>query len=229
MMGSPPKVGRNNEHPQHTVTISKPFYMGKYEITQAQWKAIIKDAIKPLLVHKVGDNYPIYHMNWEHCQTFVQQMNTRGQGRFRLPTEAEWEYACRAGTNTLFSFGNADECNNDFWNYCSVLDRYMWWRGNDTYGGVASGMKEVGLKMPNPWGLYDMHGNAHEFVYDFYGPYTAAHQTDPQGPSSSNPPNHHVIRSGAYTDNGDTCRSAYRWSRSYAFGSLGFRIVREVN
>lgn len=135
--------------PPHEVTITKPYYMGKYEVTQAQWEAVMgsrshrsKFCGRP--------NNPVEKVSWRACQKFIKRLNKLCKGTFRLPTEAEWEYACRAGTQTRFSFGDELEFAGD----------YMWWRENsDPYG-----TREVGLKRPNPWGLYDMHGNVSEGV-----------------------------------------------------------------
>ena len=106
MMGSPEseKDRFENEGPQHQVTISKPFYMGKYEITQAQWQAVMGN--NPAKDYGVGNNYPTYNASWEDCQNFIQNLNALGQGTFRLPSEAEWEYACRAGSTTRFYWGD---------------------------------------------------------------------------------------------------------------------------
>lgn len=144
------------EYPQHQVSIAQPFYLGKYEVTQAQWQALMPSI--PGGQSQVGANYPVCQLSWYDCQQFVQALNEtpeKPEGfTFRLPSEAEWEYACRAGTTTRWHFGE-DE---------NLLKDYCWYSVNNTPYGV----KEVGLKLPNAWGLHDMHGNANEWVQDWY-------------------------------------------------------------
>ena len=190
----------------HVVTITEPFYLGKHEVTQAQWQAVMGS--NRASGHGVGDDYPVYAVSWNDCQTFISRLNETGQGTFRLPTEAEWEYACRAGTTTRFSFGDALECD-DSTGYCEIQDQYMWWGGNNgTVGSDTYRSKEVGLKLPNPWGLYDMHGNVWEWCSDWWqdsasrGP-----QTDPQGPTLGS---YRASRGGDWHNNAQYCRSAFR-------------------
>ncbi|RJP32347.1 MAG: formylglycine-generating enzyme family protein, partial [Candidatus Omnitrophota bacterium] len=131
-MGSPSseKDRDDDEGPQHQVTISKPFYIGKYPVTQAQWLAVM--GTNPAEGYGVGNDYPVYNISWNDCQEFIKKLNQMGQGEFRLPTEAEWEYACRAGTTTRFFWGN------DL-NYTEIKD-YAWYDGNNN----PRGTKEVG-------------------------------------------------------------------------------------
>lgn len=211
MMGSPEdEWGRSqNEGPQHKVTISKSFYLGKYEVTRGQFSALLSD-------HRFSErysepavlNYIVQDMSWDDCQLFIEQLNILGVGIYRLPTEAEWEYACRAGSTTRFSFGDALECKdgsvgtNDAY-YCEIMDPYMWWFGNlPDYGA-----KKVGYKKPNPWGLHDMHGNGLEWCQDWYGPYSAEPQIDPTGPETGED---RVLRGGCWGNAAYRCRSAYR-------------------
>ena len=159
-------------------------------------------------------------VSWRACQKFIKRLNKLGKGTFRLPTEAEWEYACRAGTDTRFSFGDALE----------GADKYMWWTGNNT----PNETKKVGLKLPNPWGLYDMHGNVWEWCSDRWEkPYERGPQVDPQSPSSGLPFSflwtNYTCRGGSFRNGAQGCRSAYR-SHEQSFDyhySLGFRLVRE--
>jgi formylglycine-generating enzyme required for sulfatase activity len=149
-MGSPSneKDRYSHERPVHRVKISKAFYMGKYEVTQKQWREVMGS--NPSYFN--GDNLPVETVSWDDVQKFIKKLNEReGTNKYRLPSEAEWEYAARAGTTTRYSFGD-DE---------SKLGDYAWYHAN-------SGNKshEVGQKMPNPWGLYDMHGNVWEWVQD---------------------------------------------------------------
>ena len=224
-MGSPDdERGRwGSEGPQHEVTISQAFYLGKYEVTQAQWEAVM--GANPASSWGVGDDYPVYYVSWDDCENFIQWLNSLGQGTFRLPTEAEWEYACRAGTDTRFSFGDALECDEPDEVYCELADQYMWWGGNRTYGGEQDGSKEVGRKRPNPWGLHDMHGNLWEWCSDWSGSYPSGPQVDPQGPSTGS---RRVLR-GSYWNGSTTqnCRSAVR--NSYSPGdrsNIGVRLLR---
>ena len=146
-------------------------------------------------------------------QEFIRRLNTKESGvTYRLPTEAEWEYAARAGTTTAYSFGNDK----------SQLSQYAWY--GDNSGGQTH---PVGKLKPNAWELYDMHGNVWEWVQDWYGPYTAGAAVDPEGPSSGS---NRVIRGGGWDDGAGNCRSTYRvnWPPGYRFGRLGFRLLRQV-
>jgi formylglycine-generating enzyme required for sulfatase activity len=155
-MGSPASDPNayDDEKPAHQVTISKPFYMGKYEVTQAQWKAVMGSENNPSYFK--GDSLPVDHVSWRDVQEFIQKLNRREEqasGVFcRLPTEAEWEYAARAGTTTLYSFGDD----------AAELDDYAWYAGNADHTSYP-----VGQKKPNAWGLYDMHGNVSEWCQDW--------------------------------------------------------------
>ncbi len=228
-MGSPStEPGRcERDWPAHQVSITKPFYMGKYEVTQAQWLALMdKNPSK----FRERPNHPVEKVNWRACQKFIKRLNTLDQGTFRLPAEAEWEYACRAGTQTPFFFSDevkdAEE-RDGFW---EVADRYMWWAGNSD----SDGAREVGTKAPNPWGLYNIHGNVWEWCWDRWeNPHPRAPQIDPQGPSFGwslfSLWRNHIGRGGSFRESAEHCRSAQRGreqSFDYHF-SLGFRIVRE--
>lgn len=211
-MGSPANEnGRNEtEGPQHTVTISKGFWLGKYEVTQAQWQAVMGNNPS----HFTGDgNLPVERVSWYNCQEFIGRLNAKGEGAFRLPSEAEWEYACRAGTTTAYYFGDDS-------------DRL----GDCAWYGANSGKKThpVGQKKPNAWGLYDMHGNAWEWCQDWYHDSYIGAPTD--GSAWESPAGRYRVFRGGSWDNGFTsnCRAAYRRSStpdtsSYRFG---FRVVR---
>lgn len=203
--------------PPHKVTITRPFYMGIYEVTQAQWEAVMGHNRS---YFRGKPNNPVEKVTWRACQKFIKRLNALGQGTFRLPTEAEWEYACRAGAETQFSFGDSLE----------IADKYMWWKGNND----TNGTKEVGLKSPNPWGLYDMHGNVLEWCADRWELSTErGPQIDPQGPSSGLSFfflfTNRVLRGGAFQSSAQECRSSFRGrEQSIDFHySLGFRLVRE--
>jgi formylglycine-generating enzyme required for sulfatase activity/Mg-chelatase subunit ChlD len=200
-MGSPSsEPGRDSdEGPQHEVTISQGFYLGKFEITQAQWESVMGN--NPSAFD--GSNRPVEQVSWNDLQAFIQRLNeAAGEALYRLPTEAEWEYTARAGTTTRWSFGD-DE---------SQLGDYAWYSGNNS----PSGTKEVGTKLPNPWGLYDMHGNVWEWVQDWIGSYTSGSQIDPTGPS---PGSVRVVRGGGFGSFARSVRSASR--RGDAPGSRG--------
>ncbi|RJP33663.1 MAG: formylglycine-generating enzyme family protein [Candidatus Omnitrophota bacterium] len=199
------------EEPQHQVTISKPFYMGKYEVTQAQWEAVMGS--NPSRSYGVGNNNPVYYVSWNDCQTFITKLNGMGLETFSLPSEAEWEYACRAGTTTRFYWG--DDPND------SQIGQYAWYDGNNS----PSGTKEVGLKLPNNFGLYDMSGNVWEWCGDWFGSYSSNAQTDPTGPTGGS---YRVVRGGDWFSFARGCRSAIRGGPSpgSVHDALGFRLRR---
>lgn len=211
MMGSPDsETGREgDETPQHPVTISRPFYMQTTEVTQGQWKRVMGK--NPSLFSNCGNDCPVENVSWMNVQVFISKLNRmEGTGKYRLPTEAEWEYSARAGTTTRFCSGDSED----------DLSRAGWYRGNSllkTHPG--------GQKTPNPWGLYDMHGNVWEWVHDRNGNYPADSVTDPAGPSVGP---HRLVRGGSWVSNDSGCRSANRLSSSPGEhdGSLGFRLLR---
>ena len=218
MMGSPSnEVGRyNDEGPQHSVTITKGFYLGKYEVTQGQWEAVM--GTRPWQGRQYvqsNANHPAVYVSWNDAQAFVQKLNeAAGRTWYRLPTEAEWEYACRAGTTTRWSFGD-DE---------SKLGDYAWYMANAWDVGLQYA-QPVGTKLPNPWGLYDMHGNVWEWIQDRYGSYTSGSKVDPTGaPTDSG----RVARGGSFSNPAWLVRSANRDRYAPSSGSLGFgfRLLR---
>ncbi|MDR0895222.1 MAG: SUMF1/EgtB/PvdO family nonheme iron enzyme [Prevotellaceae bacterium] len=207
------ELKRGSDEVQHQVTLSS-FYIGKYEVTQGQWKAVMGD--NPSYFKK-GDDYPVEYVSWNDIQTFLQKLNAATGKRYRLPTEAEWEYACRAGSTTPFNTGNnltTSQANYD---------------GNYPYNGNAEGTylertQPVGSYSPNAWGLYDMHGNVWEWCSDWYGSYSTSAQTNPTGPSSGS---FRVLRGGSWLNDAEYCRSANRSAvdpgdRNYI---IGFRVV----
>jgi len=210
-MGSPDsdQDANDNEKPAHQVTISQPFYLGKYEVTEAQWKAVMDENPSKFK----GANHPVERVSWNDTQQFIQKLNEREGSRFyRLPTEAEWEYACRADTATIYSFGDDP----------AQLDDYAWYNANS--GGKTH---PVGKKKPNPWGLYDMHGNVWEWVQDLYVDdyYQYSPTSDPQGPTRGES---RVLRGGSWIGHGQYARSAYR-DRNVPGGRdviNGFRLAR---
>ncbi|WP_089939315.1 SUMF1/EgtB/PvdO family nonheme iron enzyme, partial [Candidatus Entotheonella palauensis] len=182
--------GANNEKPVHQVTISQPFYLGKYAVTQAQWEAVMGSNPSDAK----GDALPVTNVSWNDAQEFIKKLNDREEGNaYRLPTEAEWEYAARAGTTTAYSFGDDP----------GLLDQYGWYDGNSDNKPQA-----VGLLKANPWGLYDMHGNVWEWVQDWYGDtYPSDAQTDPAGPQNGD---QRVVRGGSFLNSPEVLRSAVR-------------------
>ena len=174
-MGSPESAPghRSNEVPQHEVTISRGFWLGKYEITQLQWFALMGTTpwSGASYVRSNADN-PAVYISWDDVQKLIRCLNTNvGSSVYRLPTEAEWEYACRAGTATEWSFGDA----------AGELGHYAWHRDNTWNVGLRYA-QSVGTKRPNPWGLFDMHGNVSEWVQDrWLRSYPSEDLVDPQG------------------------------------------------
>ncbi|MDR2925615.1 MAG: formylglycine-generating enzyme family protein [Azoarcus sp.] len=210
MMGTDPDFGKGNsdETPQHKVTISKPFYLGKYEVTQAQWVAVMGSNPSQFK----GRNNPVERVSWNDAQAFIKRLNAKeGHNRYRLPTEAEWEYAARAGTNSAYSFG--DDKN--------ALSDYAWYDGNS---GETS--RPVGQKQPNPWGLHDVHGNVWEWVQDWYGGYPKTAVTNPKGTENGS---NRVRRGGSWYgyNSARQCRSGYRDGNSPDLRrvTFGFRLA----
>jgi len=211
VMGSPTtEVGRYPDETQHQVTLTQDFYIGKYEVTQGQWKAVMGE--NPSYFHE-NPNLPVEQVSWEDCQAFIEQLNEMGAGTFRLPTEAEWEYACRAGTTERFYWGDDPEYNS--------IDNYAWYNGNNE----PVGTKIVGLKSPNAWGLFDVSGNVREWCQDWYTAYPSSAQEDPVIDGAGT---ERVIRGGGWNYAPRVCRSAVRfWYKPDGkVSSIGFRVVR---
>ncbi len=205
VMGS--NNGDRDEKPPHRIRISQPFYLGKYEVTQAQWQAVMGDNPS----HFRGDDRPVENVSWEDCREFCQRLSDHSGRVIRLPSEAEWEYSCRAGTTTPYSFVEST----------GRLGDHAWYHKH-------SGQKThaVGMKQPNPWGLYDMHGNVWEWCGDWYGEayYADSPGTDPTGPGSGQC---RVLRGGSWSIDAHNCRCANR-GRNWPDGRLsssGFRVV----
>ncbi|MEW6209736.1 MAG: formylglycine-generating enzyme family protein [Acidobacteriota bacterium] len=210
-MGSPAsEAGRDSDEAQHQVSVSS-FYMGKYEVTQAEWQAV---ATKLSKVNRdleadpsnfKGDNLPVEQVSWEDAVEFCERLSRATGKKYRLPTEAEWEYACRARTTGPYA-GN--------------LDSMAWYSGNS--GGKTH---PVGQKQANGFGLHDMHGNVWEWCMDWYGAYSERSSVDPTGPSTGS---NRVRRGGSWHDNALLCRSANRFNFAPSFRNLylGFRLLR---
>ena len=205
------------DDPLHEVSIKNAFYMGKYEVTQEQWEDVMGN--NPSFFE--GENLPVEQVSWNDAQEFISKLNQmEDTDKYRLPTETEWEYACKAGNNTDFSFTNE----------ATDLNEYGW---SDSYGWCAINANKtthsVGEKKANAWGLYDMHGNVWEWVQDNW------HDTYENAPvdgtawedeSSSN----RVGKGGSWMDGPNICKSAFRGSLDAESTSnvLGFRIVKEI-
>ena len=228
MMGSPAtEVGRGgDEGPQHEVTISKPFYMGVLEVTQEQYEAVM--GVNPSSFK--GAKNPVENVSWDDAVEFCKKLSARTGKTVRLPTEAQWEYACRAGTITAFHTGDAlkpGQANADFTQPSNpgVLDRIMAWLGMSSAKKTLQ-TTPAGSFSPNGLGLYDMHGNIWEWCSDWYGEdyYANSPKTDPQGPDSGSA---RVLRGGGWYFIPRHCRSAFRLGDSPDLRNLliGFRVA----
>lgn len=213
-MGSGEDPGHGEERPRHRVTIPRAFWMGRTEVTQAQWTAV---APEPGSKFK-GEDQPVDSVTWDEAVAFLAKLNTRlglplNRG-FRLPSEAEWEYACRAGTATAFSFGDGG----------SGLPAHGWYSGNaDGRSHPVAGLK------PNPWGLFDMHGNVWEWCQDAWNSTYQGAPTDGGAWLAGGGMfgNKHVLRGGAWYVNDHWCDSPARAkvTPDLRFGTTGFRVV----
>jgi len=242
-MGSPDtERGHNStEVPLHTVNIAYDFYMGKYELTQRQWLALMGSwpGPAPSTTYGLGDNYPAYYVSWNDAQNFISALNTRvtstGQGpaTFRLPSESEWEYTCRAGTQTRFFFGDslgADDYGTDAPTGTLPGNRsdYMWYGYNSNTPTL--GTKQVGTKFPNQFGPYDMSGNVFEWCQDWWHTdYTGAPTNGSTWEVQQSGYPYRVLRGGAWNNGALNCRSAYRGfvgTPGARGNNNGFRLVR---
>ena len=217
--------GENVSHEDEAkvrVTLTKSFRLGKYEVTQGQWKSVMgTEPWKGLAEVQADKDCPATCVSWNEATEFCEKLTAierkagklKANEEYRLPTEAEWEYACRAGTETAFSFGD-DE---------SKLGEYAWFDGNAKNVGEQYAHK-VGLKKPNPWGLHDMHGNVWEWCSDWYDGKLIG-GVDPIGPEEGSS---RVLRGGGWGDFPGCCRSAYRYYYvpSIRYSHLGFRVAR---
>jgi formylglycine-generating enzyme required for sulfatase activity len=206
----------SDEMPQRRVEISRDFYLGKYEVTQAQYKAVTGESPSQF----TGDRLPVEQVTWDEAMRFCEALSRKTQRKLRLPSEAEWEYACRAGTSTPFHFGaklNGDLANCD---------------GDFPYGTAVKGTNNkvttaVGSYPANPWGLHDMHGNVSEWCRDYHGPYSALSSDPDPVQLTRQPEDRIVIRGGSWVSIAWNCRAARRhgYVQDYRSNDVGFRVL----
>ncbi len=204
------------EGPRHEVTITRGFWLGSYVVTQRQWERVM--GTRPWEDEfgvEADPEHPAVYVSWDDVQDMVDKLNDHAGGQlYRLPTEAEWEYACRSGTDTRWSFGDD----------AALLGDYAWyWPGHPE--SRLEYAQRVGQKLPNPWGLFDMHGNVYEWVYDWISAFCTEAQEDPQGPSTGTL---RAIRGGDFRTGTIGTRST---SRDHAppdtrDNRIGFRLLR---
>lgn len=218
IMGSPrDEEWHREDEVQHSVELSQPYYLGATEVTQKQWKEVM--GTDPSFC--TGDDLPVDTVTWEEATEFCRKLGKREGKMYRLPTEAEWEYACRAGTLTPFHTGDTitpDQANYD---------------GNRVYGDGPKGVfretsTKAGSLPANAWGLHDMHGNLWEWCADWYGPYPQKDITDPRGPEKGE---RRITRGGCWVNFPAVCRSANRGNAepvSWNF-HFGFRVVQPLD
>ena len=222
VMGSPlTETDRDASEAQHTVIISRPFYLQTTEVTVAQWRAVMG---RRLLARKRGaGDMPVVKVSFKDCQKFIRKLNQKTDEQYRLPTEAEWEYAARAGTTTAFFWGDRIDCSRAMYannpmkhDECAAASRIR---------GLTAGCRApVKQYPPNAWGLYDMHGNVWEWCVDGFGPYPSEPQVDPRQIDSVQD---RVRRGGSWFGPGQACRSANRaWGHPMSrMQNTGFRLV----
>ena len=213
-MGSPEwEVGRaSDEGPLHEVEIGRGFWLGTYEVTQGEWEAVMGSNPSDF---ERDARRPVDSVSWYAVREFIGKLNAAaGDSLYRLPSEAEWEYACRAGTSTRWSLGDDED----------LLGKYAWYSDDES---SSYGPKVVGGKLPNGWGLYDMHGNVREWVQDWYSGsyYNDSPRVDPRGPDTGS---RRVIRGGHFYKHAQDVRSANRNSfpPNYRYHDFGVRLVR---
>ena len=204
-MGSPSsEEGRYDGEVQHKVRISRGFWLAETETTQELWHAVMGDNPS----YFKGDDLPVESVSWNDCQEFIEKLNSKSENgvHFQLSSEAHWEYACRAGTSGAYNVSGAS------------LDSLAWY-----YGNSDRKTHKVGTKIPNAWGLYDMHGNVWEWCSDLYDDYPSGDATDPTGSKSGS---NRVNRGGGWDCTSWSCRSAYRNRRTpvLRYNILGFRL-----
>jgi len=219
MMGSPEdEESRWYDEVLHRVQITNPYYLGVCEVTQGEWEAVMETTPWRGKNYAIeGADYPATYVSWEDAQEFCQRLSVWGDMPYRLPTEAEWEYACRVGSTTAYFFGDSS----------SNLGEYAWYSEN-TEDRDQQHPSEVGGKQANAWGLHDMHGNVWEWCHDWYdSDYDGAGTVDPRGPSTGM---FREVRGGSWGDDPWDCRSANLagYAPSLRYDYLGFRVACSV-
>jgi formylglycine-generating enzyme required for sulfatase activity len=217
VMGSPSdELGRETNETQYTVTISESFYIQTTEVTQGQWKALMGN--NPSSFTSCGLNCPVEYISWEDAQTFIATLNAMGEGSYTLPTEAQWEYATRAGSNKAFANGIISHIETD-----PNLDIMGWYYSNSSSTPHAAAQKQA-----NAWGMFDTHGNVWEWCNDWYGTYPTGSVADPMGVSSGST---RVIRGGSWNHLARYCRSNNRngYSPGSRYNYIGLRLMRFLN
>ncbi len=209
-------IGPPHEMPVHDVTLTNGFFMQTTEVTKELWIAVMKNNPWENVPKKMISQSPADNVSWEDVQIFIGKLNRQSSRKYRLPTEAEWEYACRAGSTTNFSSGDSIYIINS-----------AWYGQNTIYEG-ENYAHQVGKKLPNAWGLYDMHGNVMEWCQDWYGEYPSESIINPTGPEWGS---YRVLRGGFWGDYAYDCRSATRIRGLPGTKriSYGFRLVFDVD
>lgn len=230
MMGSPDSGagGSPNEGPAHQVRITRPFHLGIYEVTQSEYQGVMDSNPSYFSTDREGrarvsgedtKQFPVERVSWDNALEFCRRLSQKEGRSYRLPTEAEWEYACRAGTSSTFNFG--DVLNGEFANCDGTLPH-----GTTEKGPHLQRTSAAGSYPPNAFGLFDMHGNVWEWCSDWYDPsyYSASPTNDPQGPTSGT---HRVTRGGSWLNYAGVCGSAPRggYSPGTRSSNLGFRVA----
>lgn len=207
-------MGDQKDGPPHQVSLEQPFALSKYPVTFEDYDryCTATGQQQPDDSKWGRGRRPVINVNWSEATRYCEWLSEQAGQYYRLPTEAEWEYACRAGSTGAYCFGDREQ----------ELGRYAWFNENSN-----SKTHPVGQKQPNAWGLYDMHGNVWEWVYDWYGSYSESAQSNPSGPTSGST---RVFRGGSWRSDADVCRSAFRndWLPGGRDGHLGFRLARTV-
>ena len=225
LMGAPiDESGWKKDELQHKVILGKSFYMQTTEVTVKQWRAVMG---KRFFGRKKGeDEMPVVKVSWQDTDSFIKKLNELNVGTYRLPTEAEWEYACRAGSETAYSWGDNINCSNaNFSNNTLKSDKCVSF--NKGRGLEPDQPAPVKSYKPNAFGLYDMSGSVWEWCQDWYAPYDEKKVTDPTGPESGSAK---IRRGGSWYGVGQSCRSGNRNFSHFAnrYQTTGFRLVKEV-
>ena len=236
-MGCTPEQGNDcfdNERPSHQVTVGD-FYIGKYEVTQAQWKAVMGTTVQQqrdkagasLSLRGEGDNYPMYYVSWNEVQEFIRRLNVNTGKQYRLPTEAEWEYAAKGGTvSNGYKFSGGNTANSVAWYYENAGDMILDEKilNADHSNSNNNKTHPVGTKSSNELGIYDMSGNVWEWCSDWFGNYSSRSQNDPLGPSKGA---FRVYRGGSWYSDAVHVRTSYRnnGTPGSRFNFLGFRLA----